>query len=303
MPSRILLAVDGSPKCKEAASSLGSILKTGADCEILLYHCVKRFTNEGVSDVAGFVPECRVPVEEQEKSGQATLEEARRLLVESGFPGERVQTALRLDSEDPAEDIISAAKEAGIDTIALGRRGLGRLERLLLGSVSSTVSQYSGSLNVWVVDAPLHDTRRVLVGIQGLIGGDVLCRYAAETVASFACSQFTFLHLKPPVARYLEEMPMVWEADYEKPLMELMAQGRDALLKRGIPPYFVRTRLEQAREGVARDLLNEIEKEKYQMVVIGKRSLQKKTPFLLGSIANKLLRSVRGVILCMVGAV
>ncbi len=301
MQNRILLAVDGSPKCKEAATSLGNILKTRSGCEILLYHSIKKFGTDYRGDLAGFIPD-PFPAGEQEKIGQATLDEARRLLLESGFPGERIQTALRLDSEDPAGDIISAAKEKGIDTIALGRRGVGRLERLLIGSVSSAVSQYSGSLNVWIVDAPLHDMRKVLVAVQGLTGGDVLNRYATEVIASLPYSQFTFLHLKPPVTRYLEDVPMVWQTDYEKPIFDLMSQGRDALLKRGIPPYFIKMRVEQAREGIARDLLNEIDREKYQVVVIGKKSLEKKTPFMLGSIANKLLHNVRGAILCMVGS-
>lgn len=59
-------------------------------------------------------------------------------------------------------------------------------------------------------------------------------------------------------------------------------------------------RVEPAKVGIARDLLEEIARERYQMVMIGKKSLQKKTPFLLGSFANKLLHNAKGVILCLV---
>jgi nucleotide-binding universal stress UspA family protein len=42
---------------------------------------------------------------------------------------------------DPAENILSVAKKRKADVIVLGRRGMGRLAGLLLGSVSQKVSQ------------------------------------------------------------------------------------------------------------------------------------------------------------------
>lgn len=45
----------------------------------------------------------------------------------------------RLVDGDPREAILAAAEVARADTIFLGARGLGRMDRLLLGSVSSYV--------------------------------------------------------------------------------------------------------------------------------------------------------------------
>ena len=42
---------------------------------------------------------------------------------------------------DPAENILSAAKKEKADVIVLGRRGMGRLAGLLIGSVSQKVNQ------------------------------------------------------------------------------------------------------------------------------------------------------------------
>ena len=46
-------------------------------------------------------------------------------------------------SGDPADEIIRDAKETGCDCIVIGRKGLGRLEKLLLGSVSEKVLKHS----------------------------------------------------------------------------------------------------------------------------------------------------------------
>jgi hypothetical protein len=92
------------------------------------------------------------------------------------------------------------------------------------------------------------------------------------------------------------------ETAYRKQFLDLMSEGRNALVQQGLAPENVNMRVEPTREGIARDLLGEINREEYRVVIIGKKSLQKKTPFLLGSLANKLLHNAKGVILCMVGS-
>lgn len=61
---------------------------------------------------------------------------------------EKVAKAARLSTidktllkGDPAENILSVAKKERADVIVLGRRGMGRLARLLVGSVSQKVNQ------------------------------------------------------------------------------------------------------------------------------------------------------------------
>jgi len=49
--------------------------------------------------------------------------------------------ATLLESGDPTQQIAQAVAEAGVDLIVMGRRGLGDLKGLLLGSVSHKVAQ------------------------------------------------------------------------------------------------------------------------------------------------------------------
>jgi nucleotide-binding universal stress UspA family protein len=48
-----------------------------------------------------------------------------------------------LISGDPAEEILKNAKSNNCDCIVVGKRGMGRAERLLMGSVSEKVSKLS----------------------------------------------------------------------------------------------------------------------------------------------------------------
>jgi nucleotide-binding universal stress UspA family protein len=69
---------------------------------------------------------------EEIQTGRDDLSEARRHLLKRGVQAETVQAR-----GNPAEVLIEASRDA--DLVIVGSRGLNRLERLVLGSVSSRV--------------------------------------------------------------------------------------------------------------------------------------------------------------------
>jgi nucleotide-binding universal stress UspA family protein len=317
MQRKVLLAVDGSKRCNEVISQVGRILKGSPGSGVVLFHCVQRL---GVPHTAGLYELAHtysLPVERQEKMGKAVLEESVKVLVEAGFPEGAIQTALKVDSDDPARDILDEARKSGMYAVVVGRRGLSRTEGVLVGGVSNRLAEYGGPLPIWIVDNPLNQSGKVLIAVQGIPGGGMLANYVSEVVSLVPYSHFTFLHLMPlmpptywddghilnPEERKAREGQIEdWRRQYKRPFESLMAEARDVLASRGISPEGVETRIEPVKEGIARDLLGEIARERYEMVIMGKKSLQKKTPFLLGSVANKILTNAKGVALCLVGS-
>lgn len=314
---KFLVAVDGSNRCNDAIVSVAKILKDVPDCKVLLYHCVQSLGSAHYSALSELPQQYEISAEAEKRMGGEILEQSRNVLLENDFPQNNIEVQLKLKSDDPAMDILAEAKQKDIGTIVLGRRGLSRVESILVGSVSRKVAEYSGSITVWVVDSPLNQSPKVLVAVQGVPGGRMLNHYATENTAHLPYSEYTFIHLMPPMPPYLwddghilspEEKSVrqaqidKWQSGYKRQFEDVMAAGKDALVRRGITPDNVKMRVEPSRVGIARDLLDEIAREHYQMVMIGKKSLQKKTPFLLGSFANKLLHNGKGVILCMVGS-
>ena len=66
------------------------------------------------------------------------LRQAQRILAEAG-----IEAQLHEPGGDPARAIERTAEEGGYDTIVLGSRGLGGLERTLQGSVSEHVATHA----------------------------------------------------------------------------------------------------------------------------------------------------------------
>lgn len=315
MGKEILLAVDGSERGLQAVSMMGALLKEQKDFDVVLFHCVQQLAAfyPGELSVAG--ESYTLSPSTQEKVGDAVLMASRRALVESGFPEDLIKLKLKLDSADPAQDILAEAGNRKIRTIACGRRGRGPLETLLLGSVSSKVAQYGQHRTVWIVDSPVHQTKKVLVAMEGAPDSRALTYYTSEFIASIPNLHYTFLHVMPPVPptfwddghilgpeeqKDREARMEKWRTEWMRQVEKFLTEARESLTVRGVPEQNVEMRIVPTKEGIARDLLNDIARSRYQLVVMGKRSFHERKPFLMGSHANKILQNIKGAILCLV---
>ncbi len=318
MDKKLLCAVDGSPRGLDSVSVLGNLLKDQQEITLVLFHCVQQLARmlpgELAVDVEGSTG---LPQVDLRKLGNKVLEESKRRLTEAGFPEDRIEVKLRVDSIDPGQDIMSEAVTSSIRSVALGRRGRSTIEALLIGSVSSKVAQYAKDRTVWIVDTPVPQSRRVLIAMEGAPDCRALAKYTADFIAPIPGLKYTFLHLMPPVpptfwddghilgsSEQKDRQSRVekWATDWIRKVEGFMSEARSMLAARGVPERSIETRIEPTKEGVARDLLNEIKRHEFQLVVLGKKSFHERKPFLLGSHANKILQNTKNSVLCLVDA-
>jgi nucleotide-binding universal stress UspA family protein len=133
LPGRILLALDGSEESLRAARTAVDLAER-MDSELHVVH---------VGEVA--------PVYHPERHGylahyEELQEEAQRLLDEQvnevqSAGGTIVNTHLRMGRPD--EEILVLSEEIGVGLIVTGSRGLGRIRRALIGSVSDSVVRHA----------------------------------------------------------------------------------------------------------------------------------------------------------------
>ena len=137
---KFLVAIDGS-KASEHALAKAMTLATPLKAEIVLLTVVE--------PLSSYVPEVMLPtgdwvgwrglpdIELERKilnAGQALLQKAQDICQDS-----QVNSRIRLETGQPRDVICYIAKEELPDLVILGSRGLGSVERLMLGSVSDYV--------------------------------------------------------------------------------------------------------------------------------------------------------------------
>lgn len=140
MIEHILVAIDGSEHARHAtdvAADLGR--RFGA--KVTLLHVLAEPADFSVPpEVKAYSEIEHIKVTRRdllEAAGQELLETARSKVVAAGV----ADCETVLESGDPTERIVARAAADQADLIVMGRRGLGDLAAMLLGSVSHKVSQ------------------------------------------------------------------------------------------------------------------------------------------------------------------
>lgn len=127
---RVVLAVDGSDNSKRAVDLVKKIAQSG-DLHVTVVHVV-----QPVYHTAGAYGVSRLDM--QEEAGRKILADAQAALSETG-----AEVETRLLTGKIGEEICNLANNGEYDLIVIGRRGVSRLERVVLGSVSEYVIRHS----------------------------------------------------------------------------------------------------------------------------------------------------------------
>src|SRR5215213_2224322 len=132
-PTRILLATDGSEDAELAATNALALAKqTGS--ELHLIHCLALPLD--TQDPSSFEPNVRRELERRAREG---LEESVGEIEASGGKVEGSHPRVGR----PDAEIIDEAEQIGAGLIVMGSRGLGRIRRALMGSVSDSVVRHA----------------------------------------------------------------------------------------------------------------------------------------------------------------
>lgn len=139
LPSRVLLATDGSTR-SEAAAGVAAEFSQKLGSELHLAHVELvpgAFDMPGVS--TGDIDYDDTLPENIEREGRRRLENQERQVEEAG--GTVARSYLR--GGDPTREIVDLADRLDVGAIIIGSRSFGALERALLGSVSENVVRHA----------------------------------------------------------------------------------------------------------------------------------------------------------------
>ena len=127
---RLLVATDGSDNAARATQHVLALQRRGVEVRAVVCNVQPPVMSGEVGAVAP------IAIAERKRSlaAAAATAAARAPLEAAGVP-----VAVHEASGDPAEEICAAAQAHECDAIVIGRRGLGALASLVLGSVSAQV--------------------------------------------------------------------------------------------------------------------------------------------------------------------
>lgn len=145
---KILLGFDGSPGAVQAVRFVGSILG-GTDYEICLIHVIRGGLDARLDHRRFSLP--REFIENAETDMASSLEEAAKVLMQSGFDENKISTKIVTGATSRAAAIVKEARNENYDPIVLGRRGRSQVRTFFIGRVTNKVVHLARERTVWVV--------------------------------------------------------------------------------------------------------------------------------------------------------
>lgn len=287
-PTRVLLAIDGS---EDAALALHAALdlSTRTGSELHVVHAWQAFPSYSHPSIA-----MATDVASYEREAQKVLFEQLDKIEASGVKA----AGAHLERGRPAETITAMAQDVGADLIVIGSRGLGPVQRLVMGSVSEGVVDLA-ACPVLVVRG--GDTAwppgRVIVGEDSSSNAKKAGDLAAAVARVFG-AQMLLVRAYPTFPEISEEVAFLEEA---RTLDAAMVRHELALMDRASQleeEHGERPRV-RVREGdAAHIILQSVEEgEEPTLIAVGRRGLGLLDRIRLGSVSTKVLRAATGPVL------
>ena len=242
---------------------------------------------------------------ETKKKGQTFLDNAKSILVQAKFSENKVGLILRERKVGIARDILKECT-LGYDAVVVGRRGLGKLEDIFLGSVSTKIVQGVKNIPVWVVGGEITSKKMLLA-----VDSSKNSRKAVDYVGRFADDGFgelTLFHVVRSVGLGFVDDLVIRDESTESQLLEEMDRDipqmfrsyEGILVRSGVVEGRISSKSVLHSASRAGDILREAKEGGYGTIVMGRRGLSKVREFLMGRVTSKVLSRAEGFALWIV---
>jgi nucleotide-binding universal stress UspA family protein len=267
---KILVAVDGSPTSLHALEESFKLAQNEGSW-ITVVSVIPPYTGDlDLVAVGGVMAAMRRPCEEALRKAQELAEKQRALIKTVCEEGE------------PHERIIDLAQAENCDLIVIGRRGLKRLERVLVGSVTARVIGYS-PIDVLVVTRDTNvGFKKVLIATDGSRYSELAKKRAIDFAGSYGGEL---------VAVSAVDVPSELYAESPKTVEELVKKARSYVeaIKNEAGKTGIKTEV-IVREGEAYRVITDTARETgANIIVMGSHGRTGLRRLLMGSVTEKVI--------------
>ena len=297
MEKKILLAVDGSIHSRHAvqyAVRMSSVVKDFTCTLLHVQPAISQFLLDEARTDFKAKAELKKVIRRNAEDAQGMLEKYKAQMVRMGIADKGIDVVTQPRLLGLAKDILQRAQEGLYDAIVVGRRGLSRVQKAFMGSVTAKLVEHSRVIPVWMVDGDVTSTR-IIMAVDGSE-----CSLRAVDHLSFMIGQnqnvsVTLFHVMPRFSDYC----VIDFDEKETDIQQVIAQGDKRCIdsfythaqkkfkEAGIQEKQVEIKVTKRAVNVGKAILDEAKKGNYGTVVIGRRGASK--AFFMGSVSRYIL--------------
>jgi nucleotide-binding universal stress UspA family protein len=313
---KVLFGVDTSQFAMDAVAAAANLFKDNENLKMTIFRGIPEPDLSYPYEASLSPEEVEKYLQLWSKEEQKVLRRAREAVIDTGFDPDRVSTFYEEKCKDPVISMINLANKEAFQAIGLARWGARTLAQRVMGRVTYKLVNMAYHLPLWMIDPRIasHDL------LVTLVGAEISRRVVDHTIRYFSHlkeSRFTLFHVIPPLAPQLHTSSY-WEIisdmsgeeqhenmarrmkEYLDKAKSIAQEGKERLVSAGISEENIVVKFQTQKEGIARDILKELEGGNHGILVLGRKGVKDISQFGLGSKANKLLHYARALMVCLV---
>jgi len=285
MRKKILIAVDSSIHSKQAVEYSVKMSAIIQDLYYTIFN-VQTSVSQFLLDEAEKDPKVRETlskaIKKNESSSLIILEKYRNLMVQKGIVPDRIEIISRSKIESVAKDILFFGQKIPYDAVVVGRRGVSRIQKTFMGSVTSNILEHCTAIPVWLIDGTVMPSK-IMVAIDGsessMRAVDHLCFMVGEDTSV----EIVIFHVISSMQKMVTGSSIKKNSDVGKIISESIKQNIDQTLstvitqfeKAGLKKSQIRVKTSKRFLNPGKAIIDESEKGNYGTVVIGRSSINR----------------------------
>ena len=282
MQTKLLIAVDGSIHARNGLLYAAGLHARGADILFGLIHVQSIVSQYFLEETEG---DPKINEALQRAVGQNRLQsidilqKSRQLLLSRGIPESSIEIISKIRMLGVTKDIIEYAHEHLYDAIVAGRRGLSRMQKIFMGSISAKLAQHSAGVPVWIVDGEI-EPGKFLVAVDVAGPWHRLLDHL-RSASGIDKIRLTFYYVRRSHSLEAMELPALNEinariAEKEQSMIDRFWEEACRVLKgAGLTEGRFQMLSPVQTGNVGKMILNEIDSGLYDTLVIGRRGSHK----------------------------
>lgn len=309
MEKKILIAIDGSIYSTQELEYVAHLF---ADQNEIHFHLITCITaSESAFPLATDGRDSLLPVppeaERKKEAAQNCLLNAIDKLVHLQIAPERISSSVEISGYNIAATIQGQADTLLMDSILIGRRGLGYLGEMFLGSVSATLLKKCHATPLWIINGEVRN-RNFLVPVDGSLPSLLAVDHLAYMLEGRQDVSIFLFHCHHILGRKIEANPAAFYHLWEKDWCDLYLGDSDhlfrgptqLLIEAGIPESKIITLPEAPDLEPAHAIIRQAEKRHCGTIVIGRRE-DESTKGVLGGVSDRTLKHAEDIAVWVVG--
>lgn len=309
MQKKILVAVDGSPHSRAAIDYAVQMNQLIPELGFTLFH-VQPPISQFLLDEVKHDPQAQIELKKiaarNAEASESLLGGLKEVMLRTGVADEAVEVLAQPRQQGVAKDILDLAQSKLFDAILVGRRGIGGLQKLFMGSVSAHLIENSPLIPVWMVDGKVFSTR-VMAAVDGSESALRAVDHLAFILSGVPEARVCFFHVAPRLREFCEiDFSRDQGADIEaliarsdrRCMDDFFSAAMDKLRAAGFDASQIETRTAATLVSIGETILKAAREGGFGTLVMGRRGVNKS--FFGGKVSYLVSRDISDAALWMV---